>query len=181
MLVLLPVAVALPTEQVPTVRLVDSDPGEDGVLASGEPLHRHVRYRSAVPIHVLLTGYDRGEVIHEVRRVAAASNEAGESGGFDPLDLIFLCVPGYLLLQVVLAYRTSGGWRKAALAPAVIMVPILAYTVLAFAAQSNLWPLLLLLTAPLAFLYLVLLSAILLLRRLAKPHDRRRSATGRRK
>ena len=54
------------------------------------------------------------------------------------------------------------------MAPALIMVPILAYTVLAFAAQSNLWPLLMLLSAPLAFLYLVLLSVVLLLRRLAR-------------
>jgi hypothetical protein len=46
------------------------------------------------------------------------------------------------------------------------MVPVLAFAVLAFAAQSNLWPLLLLLTAPLACLYLVVLSLILLLRRL---------------
>lgn len=48
-----------------------------------------------------------------------------------------------------------------------IMVPVLVFTVLAFAAQSNLWPLLLLLSAPLAFLYLVFLSAILLLRCIA--------------
>jgi hypothetical protein len=48
------------------------------------------------------------------------------------------------------------------------MVPIVVYTVLAFAAQSNLWPLLLLLSTPLAFLYLIFLSVILLLRRLAR-------------
>jgi hypothetical protein len=86
----------------------------------------------------------------------------------DPFDLIFLCVPGYFLLQAVLTLCTSGGWRKATLVPAVIMVPVLAYTVLAFAAQSNLWPLLLLLSAPLACLYLVVLGVILLLRRLAR-------------
>ena len=86
----------------------------------------------------------------------------------DPFDLIFLCVPGYFLLQAALTFWTSGGWRKATLVPAVIMVPILAYTVLAFAAQSNLWPLLLILTAPLACLYLVVLSVILLIGRIAK-------------
>lgn len=99
----------------------------------------------------------------------AALGETSEPGGFDPFDLIFLCVPGYFLLQAALTFWTAGGWRKASLVPAVIMVPILAYTVLAFAAQSNLWPLLLLLSAPLALLYLIFLSAILLLRRLAKP------------
>lgn len=98
----------------------------------------------------------------------ASLGEAGEPGGFDPFDLIFLCVPGYFLLQAALAFWTSGGWRKASLVPAVIMVPILVFTVLAFAAQSNLWPLLLLLSAPVAFLYLVVLSVMLLLRRIAK-------------
>jgi hypothetical protein len=87
----------------------------------------------------------------------------------DPFDLIFLCVPGYFLLQAALTFWTSGGWRKATLAPAVIMAPILAYTVLAFAAQSNLWPLLLILSAPLACLYLVILGMILLLRHLVRP------------
>jgi hypothetical protein len=81
---------------------------------------------------------------------------------------MFLCVPGYLLLQAGLAFWTSGGWRKATLAPAVIMVPILAYTVLALAGGSNLWPLLMLFTAPLAFLYLVVLGVSLVLWRLAR-------------
>ena len=95
-------------------------------------------------------------------------SDAQESGGSDPFDLIFLCVPGYFLLQAALTRGTSGWWRKATLAPAVVMVPILGYTVLAFAAQSNLWPLLMLLTAPLAFVYLVCLSVVLLVWRLAR-------------
>ena len=72
------------------------------------------------------------------------------------------------LLQAALTSCTSGRWRKASLVPAVIMVPIVAFSALAFAAQSNLWPLLLILTAPLAFLYLAALGVILLLRRLAR-------------
>jgi hypothetical protein len=47
------------------------------------------------------------------------------------------------------------------------MVPILAVTVIAFAAQSNLWPIPLLLAAPVAFLYLIFLCVLLLLYRLA--------------
>ena len=91
----------------------------------------------------------------------------------DPFDLIFLAIPGYFLLQATLTLGTSGRWRKATLVPAAIMVPVLAYTVLAFAAQSNLWPLLLLLSAPLACLYLVVLGIILLLARIARARDRR--------
>jgi hypothetical protein len=244
LLALLPIAVALPVEQAPTLRLVDSDPEEGGILTSGEPLYLRLRYRSDVPIHILLSGYYRGDVVPGFRqdvdqlfpagdravtvwlsyplgaridqlrvriwsqnkarlaeatfpfetkwvdgdasaerrtkawvaeltpaqrqRMAETLTAADEPRGFDPFDLIFLCVPGYFLLQAALTYWTSGGWRKATLVPAVIIVPILAYTVLAFAAQSNLWPLLLLLSAPLACLYLVVLGVILLLARLTR-------------
>jgi hypothetical protein len=246
LLAMLPPLTTARSEQTPAPELIDLDPGPDAVLSSGEPLYLRLRYRSAVPVHVLLSGHYRGEVVHgfrqdseelfpagnreaivwlaylyaaridqvEVRvlnankarlaattfpieaewtaadrlgagaerqtkswvaglrpgqreRMAERLSGGSETGGFDPFDLIFLCVPGYFLLQAALTFRTSGRWRKASLVPAVIMVPILAITVLAFAAQSNLWPLLLILTAPLAFLYLVALSAILLLRRLA--------------
>lgn len=100
--------------------------------------------------------------------MAETLSAASQARGSDPLGLIFLCIPAYLVLQIVLVFLTSGGWRKASLAPAVIMIPILAYTVLAFAAQSNLWPLLLLFAAPVACLHLVLLTVILLLGRIAK-------------
>ena len=53
---------------------------------------------------------------------------AEETGGFDPVDLIFLCVRGYFLRQLALALRTSGGWRKASLVPAAVMVPMVALT-----------------------------------------------------
>ena len=244
---LLPCGVAGPSEQVPAPDLINLDPGQDAVLSSREPLYLRLRYRSATPIHILLSGYYRGEVVHgfrhdseelfpagnrevtvwlaypsaaridqvEVRilnankarlaattfpidaewtdanrsdagaerqtkswvaeltpgqreRMAERLRGASEAGGFDPFDLIFLSVPGYFLLQAALTLWTSGGWRKASLVPAVIMVPIVGFTALAFAAQSNLWPLLLILAAPLAFLYLVLLTVILLLRRVSR-------------
>ena len=82
---------------------------------------------------------------------------AVEEVGFDEVDLIFLSVPGYFLLQAALTFWTRRGWRIASLVPAAAMVPILASTVIAFAAQSNLWPIPLLLAAPVAFLYLVFL------------------------
>ena len=101
-------------------------------------------------------------------RMADESSGTSQAAGFDPFDLIFLCVPGYFLLQAALTFGTSGGWRKASLVPAVIMVPILAFTVLAFAAQSNLWPLPMILSAPLACLYLIVIALLLLLSRLGK-------------
>ena len=90
-----------------------------------------------------------------------------EEVGFDEVDLIFLSVPGYFLLQAALTLWTRRGWRIASLVPAAAMLPILAVTVLAFAAQSNLWPIPLILAAPVACLYLICLSVILLLYRLA--------------
>jgi hypothetical protein len=92
---------------------------------------------------------------------------ADEEVGFDEVDLIFLSVPGYFLLQAALAFWTRRGWRIGSLVPAAAMVPILATTVIAFAAQSNLWPIPLLLAAPVAFLYLIFLCVLLLLWRLA--------------
>ena len=244
---LLPFAAAVPADRAPTLELIASEPGLGAVLRQGEPLYLRLRYRSATPVHILLSGHHRGDVVHGFRQdseelfpagnraatvwlayprdaridqiqvrlwnankaqVAAAAfaieaewtdangsgagagrqteswvaeltpgqrermaeklSGAGEAAGFDPFDLIFLCVPGYFLLQAALTSCTSGRWRKASLVPAVIMVPIVAFTALAFAAQSNLWPLLLILTAPLAFLYLAALGVILLLRRLAR-------------
>lgn len=244
---LLPCAAAAQSERAPMLELIDSDPGQDAILSSGEPLYLRIRYRSDIPIHILVSGIHRGDVVraflHDSKELFPAGNReavvwlaypsgaridhvqvriwnankarvaqavvpiraewtdangtgeatqrttkswvaeltpgqrermtarlsaADETGGFDPFDLIFLCVPGYFLLQAALTLRTSGGWRKASLVPAVIMVPIVVYTALAFAAQSNLWPLLMLLSAPLAFLYLIFLSVILLLRRLAR-------------
>jgi hypothetical protein len=244
---LLPCSAAAQSAGTPTLELIDSDPGQDAILSIGQPLYLRFRYRSDIPIHILLSGSYRGDLVRgfshgseelfpagsreatvwlsyprgvsidqvQVRlwnankarvatavfpiraqwseanetseaaervtkswvaelppgqraRMAERESRASEAGGFDPFDLIFLCVPGYFLLQAALTLGTSGSWRKASLVPAVIMAPIVVFTVLAFAAQSNLWPMVLLLSAPLGFLYLAVLSAILLLRWLVR-------------
>ena len=72
-----------------------------------------------------------------------------------PLDLLWLCVPGYVIFQAFLLARSPSGSRTAVLAPLFVMVPVFAYTAFGLATGSNLWPLLLLLTSPLALLYLV--------------------------
>jgi hypothetical protein len=73
--------------------------------------------------------------------------------------LIMLALPGYVVLQVwtVRAYR--GGWRLAALVPLIVTIPLLAYSAVAFAGGSNLWPLLLILAAPFACTYLAIVMA----------------------
>jgi hypothetical protein len=236
---LLPSAAALPLDRAPTVQLVDSDPGQDAVLRELEPLYLRLRYLSAIPIHIWVDGYLRGDFVNNFYQdkeelfpagnrevtvwlaylseanidhvritlwnadwtrlavadfpIRAAWNGTGGAGTAPrgttkswvakltpgqqermarmlrkaPIDLFLWGVPGYFLLQVVLTLCTSGGWRLATLAPTVIMVPVLAYTVLAYG-QSNLWPLLLIFTAPWAALYLIVLTVILLLSRLAR-------------
>jgi hypothetical protein len=93
---------------------------------------------------------------------AGQQNPAGDVGsgtaaGFaDWLTglLLGVGIPGYFVLQIVLAIRYSGGWRVAALAPLAIMLPAMAHAAFALSMQSNLWPLLVVLSAPFLFLYL---------------------------
>src|SRR5919106_322834 len=65
---LLPFAAAVPSERIPTPDLIDLDPRQDAVLGSREPLYLRLRYRSAIPIHILLSGYYRGDVVHGFRQ-----------------------------------------------------------------------------------------------------------------
>jgi len=74
-----------------------------------------------------------------------------------PYDLIWLCVPGYIILQTMLLTIPAERPRGAML-PLVVMSAVLVITAFLFATGSNLWPLYLLFTAPLAFLYVAGLS-----------------------
>jgi hypothetical protein len=90
----------------------------------------------------------------------ALANAHSDDDGFWGL-LIMLAgwsIPGYFALQIIFYRRWHDGWRKAALLPLWGTIPILAYTLFALFAGSNLWPLVMLFTLPLAFLYLVALA-----------------------
>ena len=71
-------------------------------------------------------------------------------------------VPGYFVLQAVALWRWGGGWKTAAMVPLLPMSAILLYTIVAFRAGSNLFPLVLIFSSPPALLYLV---ALMMLRR----------------
>ena len=75
-----------------------------------------------------------------------------------PLDLIWLAVPAYILVQCVVIWRSSGPSRWVAALPLVVMVPIFILTVVALRQESNLWPLLLLFASPVALLYVVIVA-----------------------
>lgn len=82
-----------------------------------------------------------------------------EVPGAGPLDTLVVMlmgwsVPGYFILQAHTAARYRRRWRRAALLPLLIMLPVVVYTLFALVAGSNLWPLVLLFVAPVAFLYL---------------------------
>lgn len=68
--------------------------------------------------------------------------------------LMMLGVPGYFVLQVLLPWRYQRGWRIAALLPLVVMLPAMAHATYALRMESNLWPILVVLSAPVLFLYL---------------------------
>jgi hypothetical protein len=75
-------------------------------------------------------------------------------------ELWLIAVPAYFFLQYFTGMRYRGGWLVAALLPLVVMVPVALHAVLALIAGSNLWPLLLILVSPVAFLYLVGLAVV---------------------
>ena len=81
--------------------------------------------------------------------------------------VIMVGVPGYFVLQGWLLYALHGGWLYAAALPLVPMVAIVVYTVHAFNKGSNLFPIILIFTAPLAFIYL---SVIFVLWHLSQNH-----------
>ena len=66
----------------------------------------------------------------------------------------------YLVTQVVALRRFRGRWRVAALVPLVPMAIVLFYTVSAYRAGSNLFPLVLIFTSPIACFYLAALAVV---------------------
>lgn len=77
------------------------------------------------------------------------------------MDLLFglilmLSAPGYLILQAAGIFVASReGWWPAFLAPLVFSVPLALWCAVAFAAESNLWPMPFILFAPLGSIYLL--------------------------
>ena len=67
-----------------------------------------------------------------------------------------ISLPGYFVLQILFGLRWSGWWRIAALVPLAIMLPAIGHAMFALAAGSNIWPIVMILTAPIGFLYLVI-------------------------
>jgi hypothetical protein len=76
------------------------------------------------------------------------------------VDLVLMSLPAYVLVQVLLIVMWRGRWRRRAMLPLVVMAGTLAVSILALLAGSNLWPIWMILLAPLALLYLVVLALL---------------------
>ena len=82
--------------------------------------------------------------------------------------LLMGMVPAYFVLQPLALIRLSGRWRTAAAAPLILAIPAAGWCLLAFAHESNLWPLVFIFFAPVGTLYLgTILILYLVLRRRA--------------
>jgi len=68
--------------------------------------------------------------------------------------LLMGMVPAYFILQPLALARLSGRWRIAAAAPLILAIPAAGWCILAFAEESNLWPLAFIFFAPIGTLYL---------------------------
>ena len=75
-------------------------------------------------------------------------------------ELLTLAGPAYFFFQVIMAARYRGRWLVLSLAPLLVMVPLAIHAGFAFAGGSNLWPMLLILASPIAFLYLLTLAVV---------------------
>jgi hypothetical protein len=73
-------------------------------------------------------------------------------------EIVALAGPAYFFLQLLMAARYRGRWRLAALVPLIFMVPLAVHAGMGYAAGSPAWPVLLVLAAPVAFVYLLLVG-----------------------
>ncbi len=76
------------------------------------------------------------------------------------VDLVLMSLPAYVLVQVLLIVMWRGRWRRRAMLPLVVMAGALAVSILALLAGSNMWPIWMILLAPLALLYLIVLALL---------------------
>ena len=77
-----------------------------------------------------------------------------------PLDLIWLTIPAYVVVQVIALMRSSNGSRIAAALSQFVMVLVFVHAVVGLMQESNLWPLLMLFTSPIALLYVVVVAVL---------------------
>jgi hypothetical protein len=92
-----------------------------------------------------------------IRSVAAAPTDPVLASSLEIIGGLWMIgVPLYFVLQVWLGLRWRGGWRIAALLPLVPIGPAILWSLYALSHQSNLWPITIVLLAPLGSIYLLI-------------------------
>jgi hypothetical protein len=129
------------------------------------------------PVNIRWTGHAQakagttpdwaGSLETEQMEQARKTAPQAQSSGWDDVVLVlvggllmYAGIPGYFVLQVVAVRRLRNGWRKAAVLPVIPMALVMLYTIDAIRKESNLWPLLMIFTCPLAAIYLLVVLSL---------------------
>jgi catechol 2,3-dioxygenase-like lactoylglutathione lyase family enzyme len=141
-----------------------------GTLASPASGEQRSYRRHWTPVHLdfVVTDLDAalaaalaaGATLDELPTTQTRAEPSGAGANVDWLiaELVALAGPAYFFLQVLTVARYRGRWRVAALVPLVAMVPLAVHAGVAYMAGAAAWPVLLILAAPPAFVYLVLVG-----------------------
>jgi len=148
-------------ESIDEVRVVAND-------AHWRPLTKisvsvDARWRPDAPQHER-AGWAR-ELNDAQQRAISADMQRTQNGPMGTIgmllaQLMFLAVPGYIILQIVTLVRWRGGWRWAASGPLLLMIPVVLFCLIALAKGSNLWPLTMIFLSPVGLIYLAILLAV---------------------
>jgi hypothetical protein len=146
----------------------------DAVTVTAKTASGKVLAETALPVALSWTGQPTAwpapaawvqRLQAENERAAKARNQAMMNSPLmmimDMVAMVLMwTVPGYFIAQGWLLWSLSGGWRTAAAAPLLPMGAVLVYTVYAFLDGSNIFPLVLIFTAPMAFIYLTIIAVL---------------------
>ena len=75
------------------------------------------------------------------------------------IPTMFFAFVFYIFLQIYCIVAYKGKWRIAAIIPVPVTILIMVYTAIAASEGSNLFPILMLFSGPMLFLYIVMLSS----------------------
>lgn len=108
--------------------------------------------------------------VDALRRDQMSRMRAPPPGGDDGwlmlfVHLMFYSVPAYLLAQAYALWRMRGRWNVAVWLPAIFMAAMYAWVVFGVIAGSNIVPIVLVFTSPIALLYVLVLLIVDLRRR----------------
>jgi hypothetical protein len=145
----------------------------DTIVIRAEDAHRVMAASLDIPVDLTWTGVradlprTRAEWVtrmqdEETRRLRAeAQTRPNGASGLAEIALALVLmsgVPLYFVIQPLMLRKLRGGWRAAAALPLLPMSGVLVYTAIAYHAGSNIFPLVLIFTAPIGVAYLLLLG-----------------------